>query len=193
MGATRAVLSSGTPKPLVLLTSSAHPGGCGTALGGGCYTLLVTGSGMARFSEGNLTKEKMTQKLDQLLLPQALAAARPKMPAVCGGQQDTACGTLVQTQEPWAFAGMPWAPSTGFSAIAHGPQLGGLVSTDAPGTFQRGERIWSWSAVLNCPLHSSWDICGPGLPGPLSFPEHAGRGCAEMPYLFVVFFPQGKA
>lgn len=43
--------------------------------------MLVTGSGMARFSEGNLTKEKMTQKLDQLLLPQALAAARPKMPA----------------------------------------------------------------------------------------------------------------
>lgn len=57
--------------------------------------MLVTGSGMARFSEGNLTKEKMTQKLDQLLLPQALAAARPKMPAVCGGQQDTACGTLM--------------------------------------------------------------------------------------------------
>lgn len=40
---------------------------------------------MARLSEGSLTKEKMTQKLHQLLLPQALAAARPKMPVVLGG------------------------------------------------------------------------------------------------------------
>lgn len=79
-------------------------------LGNGCYILLMTGSGMARFSEGNLTKERMTQKLDQLLLPQALAAARPKMPAVCEGQQDTACETLVQTQEPWAFASMVSQP-----------------------------------------------------------------------------------
>lgn len=51
--------------------------------------MLMTGSGMARFSEGNLTKEKMTQKLDQLLLPQALAAARPKMPAVWGAGSRT--------------------------------------------------------------------------------------------------------
>lgn len=110
MGTTRAVLSSGTPKPLVLLTSAAHPGGCGTALGSGCYTLLMTGSGMARFSEGNLTKEKMTQKLDQLLLPQRWLQPDQRCRQCVGGSRTLPVGLSCRPRSHGHLQACPGRP-----------------------------------------------------------------------------------
>lgn len=56
---------------------------------------------------------------------------------------------------------------------------------------KEGRESGIWSAVVNCTLHSSCDICGSGLPGPLLSPKHAGRGNSEMLYLSCLwsFFP----
>lgn len=118
----------------------------------------MTGSGLARFSEGSLTKEKMTQKLDWLLLPWVLAAVRPQMSAVCVGQWDTVFGTLQQTQEPWAFASTFWVPVQVSHPFLTGNSWEGSCPQMCQAFSKEGRESGIWSAAVNHPLHSSCDM-----------------------------------
>lgn len=110
---------------------------------------------MARLSEGSLTKEKMTQKLLQLLLPQVLAAARPKMPVVWGGQRGTVCGVWDPHADPGAMGVCKHVLGSQCRFLIHSSwaAAGRARPIDAHGAFQRGERIWD--LVCSGQLHAS--------------------------------------